>query len=89
MPSRNTFFKASYSEEERNELIQWFEEHFNELPKRLLIDPSIATNDLPTTVRNMLSVLRNQNVTRRSTYCGYMSILLRIRSMVEPTIHNS
>lgn len=61
----------------------------DELPQGMLIDKSIATNDLKQTVSSMIAVLRNQNVTRRSTYCGYMSILLRIRAMVEQNIHNS
>ena len=89
MPSRNTFFKPSFTEQERDECMAWFEAHMDELPQGMLIDKSIATNDLKQTVSSMIAVLRNQNVTRRSTYCGYMSILLRIRAMVEQNIHNS
>ena len=82
LASRNTFFKRLYTEQERNELIQWFEQHIDELPQRMLIDKSIATNDLPKTVKSMTTVLRNQNLVKRSTYCGYMATLLRIRDQI-------
>ncbi|MBQ7442828.1 MAG: hypothetical protein IJS59_03035 [Bacteroidaceae bacterium] len=79
MASRNPFFKPLFTDEQRNELIQWFDQHADELPQRMLIDKSIASNDLPRTVRSMTTVLRNQNTAKRSTYCGYMATLMRIR----------
>ena len=61
----------------------------SKLPKRLLIDESIATNDLPTTVRRLIVAIGDQHLSQRTTFCGYMSHLLRIRALVEPMIKKS
>ncbi len=83
MSSRNHFFKPYFTEQERDELCLWFKEHIDELPKSMLIDKAIAANDLPATVRNMVNVLERRDLSRQSTFSGYMSLLMTIRELVE------
>ena len=83
MASRNHFFKPYYTDQERDEICNWFKAHINELPKSLLIDKAIAANDLPSTVRSMVAVIERRDLSRQSTFSGYMSQLLTIRELVE------
>ena len=46
--------KESYSEEELNEMIVWFNNHADELPKEMQINKSAFTPDLKLTVESCI-----------------------------------
>ena len=78
MAALNTHFKPQFTEQEREECFQWFEQHMNELPQTMLPIRSIRITDLPRTVRRMVDVLRKR-MTNDHTFSGEFSFLLLIR----------
>lgn len=79
-------FKAQYSDEEYAEIIQWFEQHENQLPERLKIIDCLSTDNLKATVDSYLRLLRSckHNV----IHCGYMAQLLAIREALRRDFPN-
>ena len=83
MAARNPFFKPHYTEEEQQQCFAWFEQNMQRLPHNFLIDDAIATNDLPTTVQRLMLMVKNGSTTKRSTFSGYMAILISIKDKLE------
>ena len=46
--------KESYSEEELNEMVTWFDNHADKLPKEMQINKSAFTPDLQLTVESCI-----------------------------------
>ncbi len=46
--------KESYSEEELNEMIVWFNNHANEFPKEMQINKAAFTSDLKLTIESYI-----------------------------------
>lgn len=81
MAARNTHFKTVYTQAEREDCFQWFEEHMEQLPPQLLSIPSMRIHDLPATVKRMIQVLK-KHMPDTTTYNGQFALLLFIRQKV-------
>ena len=57
--------KESYSEEELNEMIVWFNNHADELPKEMQINKSAFTPDLKLTVESCIMQAKQCRATIR------------------------
>lgn len=78
MAARNNQFKPIFTDEERKECFQWFEQHMDELPAEFSSIRSIRITDLPNTVRRMMTSLSHRNFSD-GTFSGQFSLLLLIR----------
>lgn len=75
------FFKDSYSEEEVNDVLAWFDDKMNQLPKTLKINKSTSSLDLPKTVSSLVQLIRAQqeNGGLSVIFSGYIAHLMLIR----------
>lgn len=78
MAARNNQYKPIFTDEERQECFQWFEQHMDELPQAFNSVRSIRILDLPFTVRRMMTSLSHRNLSD-GTFSGQFSLLLLIR----------
>ena len=72
------FFKPIYTQEERQECLEWFRQHIDELPGELRLSKSCITHNLPYTVKRLMLLYSHANV-NSSVYSGYLSYLMLIR----------
>ena len=70
-------FKPQYTPEEIQDLIKWFQERMDQLPKSLALDDSISTDDLPKVVKILILRMGDGNIT--PTWSGYASRLILIK----------
>lgn len=70
-------FKPSYTQQEKEELIAWFEQRADRLPQRLQIIDSLSTEDLPRTVASYLRLIRIER--NNVVFSGYTAQLFMIR----------
>lgn len=73
--------KESYSEEELNEMIIWFNNHTNELPKEMQINKAAFTPDLKLTIESCIMQAK-QNL-GNDKMGGPFLILKQIRANIE------
>ena len=52
--------KQSYTEEELNEMIAWFNDHANQLPKTMQINKSAFTPDIVITIES--SIMKEKHI---------------------------
>lgn len=74
-------FKTQYSKEEVEEVINWFEERMEQLPRELQISNSMRTSNLPETVKKLIKFVVSNEQT--ATFSGYASHLLLIRERLK------
>ena len=72
-------FKARFTEEERQACVQWFERHMDRLPQTMVIDDSMKTDDLPKTVRHLMTFASKERLGAGSIYSGMFAVLLTIQ----------
>lgn len=70
-------FKPSYTSEEKDELVAWFEERMERLPQSLLLDDCMSTKDLPRTVRSYIKLIRTGR--KNVEFSGYVAHLFLMR----------
>ena len=70
-------FKPQYTPEEIKDLIKWFQERMDQLPKTLTLDDSSSTEDLPQVVKILILRMGDCNIT--PTWSGYASHLFLIK----------
>lgn len=73
--------KESYSEEELNEMIVWFNNHADELPKEMQIDKSAFTPDLKLTVESC--IMQAKQCLGNYKMAGAFRLLQQIRAKIE------
>lgn len=73
--------KESYSEEELNEMIVWFNNHADELPKEMQIDKSVFTPDLKLTVESC--IMQAKQCMGNYKMAGAFRLLQQIRAKIE------
>lgn len=75
------FFKESYSPEEINDILVWFDDKMDRLPKSLKINISTTSKDLKKTVSSLLMLIKVQqdNNNLSVVFCGYVAHLMLIR----------
>ena len=73
------FFKDTYTKEEVDDVIAWFEDKMDKLPKTLRISDSTVSDDLAFTVRSLSNLLRAQQDRLSVNYSGYVAHLMLIR----------
>ena len=78
-----SFFKEDYTKEEINEVISWFEDKMDRLPKTLRLNPSTVSNDLAFTVKSLSSLLKAQQERMSVNYSGYVAHLMLIRQKLK------
>ena len=76
-------YKAGYDKAEAEELIGWFEERMDRLPKTLKLNAAITTSNLSRTVKALLAVVRSREDMLDVTFSSYVShlVLIRLRLM--------
>ncbi|MBO4906877.1 MAG: hypothetical protein J5486_07575 [Bacteroidaceae bacterium] len=72
------FFKPTYTTEERQECIEWFNQHMDKLPTKLRLNKSSVSHDLPYTVKRLI-LLQSHASADSSVYSGYTANLMLIR----------
>lgn len=73
--------KESYSEEELNEMIVWFNNHANELPKEMQINKAAFTPDLKLTVESC--IMQAKQCLGNYKMAGAFRMLQQIRENLE------
>lgn len=76
--------KESYSEEELNEMIVWFNNHADELPKEMQINKSAFTPDLRLTVESC--IMQAQQCLGNYKMAGAFRMLQQIREKIEKVV---
>ena len=74
-------FKNNVSQQELEELIEWFEARMYKLPETMQIDKATYTGNLPATVKSYLNTLKGRKVS--VTFCGYIAHLGVIRKRLQ------
>lgn len=74
-------FKTQYNKEEVEEVINWFEEQMEQLPRELQISNSMRTSNLPDTVKKLIKFVESNEQT--ATFSGYASHLFLIRERLK------
>ena len=80
MKTKQEIFKPDYTEDEVNEVIEWFEKRIDHLPTSLRLDKATSTKDLPRTVQAYCKLLRS--IQMKVAHSGYMAHLLLIREQL-------
>lgn len=70
-------FKPSYTSEEKDELVTWFEERMERLPQTLQMDDCMSTKDLPRTVRSYIKLFKTNRT--NVEFSGYIAHLFMMR----------
>ncbi len=73
--------KQSYTEEELNEMIAWFNDHANQLPKTMQINKSAFTPDLVLTIESCIMQAK-QNLGNYKMEGSFL-LLRQIRANIE------
>lgn len=73
--------KESYSEEELNEMIAWFNNHADELPKEMQINKAAFTPDLKLTVESC--IMQAKQCLGNYKMTGAFRLLQQIRANIE------
>ena len=76
--------KESYSEEELNEMIVWFNNHADELPKEMQINKSAFTPDLKLTVESC--IMQAKQCLGNYKMAGAFRMLQQIRENLEKAV---
>lgn len=76
-------FKSDYSKEEINEIVGWFEERKDKLPRELRLNASSTATNLSLMVENLIRVLKVHRDNMSVTFCGYMAHLQLIRQRLQ------
>lgn len=74
-------FKKTYTAEEVDEVIRWFEDHMDSLPETVQLDVATRITDFPRTVRLYFDIARLHH--DNPTYAGQVLHLFRMREAVE------
>ncbi len=74
-------FKKDVSQQELEEIIEWFEARMDRLPETMQIDKATYTGNLPATVKSYLNMLKGRKVS--VTFCGYIAHLGVIRKRLQ------
>lgn len=74
-------YKKLYSKEEISEVIQWFKNHYEQLPESIYLDKAAYIPDLKRTVRLYCElVVENMN---NPTYSGQIRHIFLMREAIE------
>lgn len=76
--------KESYSEEELNEMIVWFNNHANEFPKEMQINKAAFTPDLKLTVESC--IMQAKQCLGNYKMAGAFRMLQQIRENLEKAV---
>ncbi len=74
-------FKPVFTREEQRELMEWFEQRMDKLPKELQINKSTHSADLPRTVKAMIGVIKEKGGS--TAFSGYIAHLELIRERLK------
>lgn len=72
-------YKTEFKKEEAEEVISWFEARMDRLPQTMQLNSSTSTQDLPRTVRSLISVIRVREDALDVTFSSYLVHLMLIR----------
>lgn len=74
------YFKERYTREELSELVAWFSQRMDKLPRQLVIDDTCTSTDLPRTVYALCKLAQRPGID--VCFSGYISQLLTIRDLL-------
>ncbi len=74
-------FKPVFSRGEQKELMEWFEQRMDKLPKEIQINKSTRSTDLPRTVQAMIGVIKEKGGS--TAFSGYIAHLVLIRERLK------
>lgn len=74
-------FKEIYSQEELNEIAEWFAQRMDKLPSELVINESTKTDNLQKTVQTLLALTKRSRLD--VCFSGYLAHLFLIRRKLQ------
>lgn len=72
-------YRPGYKKAEAEEVLGWFRERMERLPRSLQLNEATSTKNLPRTVEALMSVVKSRENMLDVTFSSYMSHLLLIR----------
>lgn len=73
------FFKQAYTQEEIEEILEWFASRMDKLPETMQINASTYSENLQRSTQSLIDVVKYHKKDLSVVYYGYVSYLYLIR----------